>query len=64
MTSKERNRLYLFWTVALLACFFMAMFAAFFASCSKRDLSRDAQPSDTADTPAAAAGLLPEDNSP
>lgn len=52
MSANQRNRLYLFWTVAILLCFFMAMFAAFFSSCAKQDLSRDRQPPTEIEEPA------------
>lgn len=33
MSSRDRNRFYLFWTLAIVLCFVLAVFALFFASC-------------------------------
>ena len=55
MTPRERNRFYSFWTLALLLCFALSVFVLFFASCSKEDLSRDAQENGASGEPVAAA---------
>ncbi len=61
MTPRERNRFYSFWTVALLLCFLLSMFVLFFASCSKKDLSREGKENSLTNEPSAAM-LVPEDS--
>ncbi len=61
MSSDERNRLHLYWIIALLLCFCLAMFSVFFTSCSKKDLSRDGRSAEPSGEPTAAVLSLPEE---
>ena len=55
MSSKDRNRFYLFWTLAIVLCFVLAMFTVFFASCSKEIKNINLEPSGE---PVAAVGPI------
>ena len=52
MNSKDRNRFYLLWTLAIVLCFCLAMFTLFFASCGK-----DSGDADEAQEPTASVYL-------